>query len=219
MRRSVALFLILLAAGAASALAQVVPAATRRQISVTAGGIGSLFQPKFQGDWHAQTTPASPCYPTSFCQPVSNTSASWLFGVGAYVDVKFTRWIQLEGEARWLRFNQYNPTQTAAGGIYQDNYLIGPRIPIRRFWKANFYGKALVGYGKMALGAYPGACTGTCTANGRFTDVAFGGGADIRLTRKFTLRAFDAEYQYWPQWGSSSLSPYGVSVGVGYRVF
>jgi hypothetical protein len=62
-------------------------------------------------------------------------------------------------------------------------------------------------------------CTGQCEATGRFTAVAFGGGADIRLNRRFSLRAFDAEYQYWPTWGNSSLSPYGVSMGIGYKVF
>jgi len=214
MRRSVALFCILLTAAAASAAAQVVPAAIGRQISITAGGMGSLFQPSFQGDWDTA------CSTLVLCQPVSNRSQSGLFGVGAYVDVKFTRWIQLEAEGRWLRFNQYNPTLTTGGGIYEDNYLIGPRVPIVHVWKASVYGKALVGYGNMNLGSYPGYCpTGACVASGRFTDIAFGGGADIKLTRRITLRAFDAEYQYWPQWGASSLSPYGVSVGVAYRVF
>ena len=214
MRRSVALFCILLTAGAASAVAQVAPSAFSRQISITAGGMGSLFQPSYQGDWDAA------CTSLRLCQPVSSPSQSGLFGVGAYVDVKFTRWIQLEAEGRWLRFNQYNPTQSKGGGIFEDNYLIGPRVPIAHVWKASVYGKALIGYGKMNLGYYPGYCTtSACVASGRFTDVAFGGGADIKLTRRITLRALDAEYQYWPQWGASSLSPYGVSVGVAYRVF
>jgi hypothetical protein len=55
--------------------------------------------------------------------------------------------------------------------------------------------------------------------HGRFTDIAFGGGADIKLTRRISLRAFDVEYQYWPAWGNSTLSPYGASMGVSYRVF
>jgi hypothetical protein len=212
MRRSVVLFCILLAAGTASAYAQAVPAATARHVSITAGGMASLFQPSFQGDWQAETVPPTYCYPTSVCAPVSAASPFGLFGVGAYVDVKFTRWIQIEAEGRWLRFNQYQ-------NIHQDNYLIGPRVPIHRFWKAEVYGKALIGYGSMDLGVYPGLCTGQCEATGRFTAVAFGGGADIRLNRRFSLRAFDAEYQYWPTWGNSSLSPYGVSMGIGYKVF
>jgi hypothetical protein len=212
MRRSVGLFCILLAAGIASAHSQAVPSATARHFSITAGGMASLFQPSFQGDWQAQTNPATPCFPTSVCSPVSSRSPYGLFGAGAYVDIRFTRWIQIEAEGRWLRYNQYQ-------NIHQDNYLIGPRIPIHRFWKATFYGKALVGYGSMDLGQYPGLCSGQCEASGQFTNVAFGGGADIRLTRRISFRAFDGEYQYWPQWGSTSLSPYGVSMGVGYRIF
>jgi len=222
MRRSVALFCVLLTAAAASAAAQVVPAAVGRQISITAGGMGSLFQPSFQGDWQPVVNPGQNCTSTSVCEPVSNPSSLGLFGVGAYVDVKFTRWIQLEAEGRWMRFNQLTPywAPAGSGGIYEDNYLIGPRVPLVHVWKASVYGKALIGYGNMGLGAYPGLCsTATCIASGRFTDIAFGGGADIKLTRRITLRAFDAEYQYWPQWSSSSLAPYGVSMGVGYRVF
>ncbi len=219
MRRPLGLFCILFFVGAISIHAQAVPAATAKRISITAGGMASAFQPNYQGDWVAETNPVSICTPLVNCQPVSNPSPFWLFGVGAYVDVKFTRWIQLEAEGRWSRFNQYNQYGITNGGIYQDNYLVGPRVPIRRFWKANVYGKALVGYGKMNLGYYPGLCASNCIASGRFTDVAFGGGADIKLTRRFSFRAIDAEYQYWPKWGNTSLSPYGISMGIGYKIF
>jgi opacity protein-like surface antigen len=219
MRKSAALFCILLATCAASAGAQAVPSATARHLSITAGGTASVFQPSYSGDWAAETVPVSPCYPNSVCNPVANRSPYPLFGIGAYVDLRFTHWIQLEAEGRWMRYNQNNPTGTTNGGIYFDNYLVGPRVPLHRIWKANPYAKALVGYGKMNLGYYPGLCSGDCVAAGRFTALAFGGGADIKLTRRVSLRALDVEYQYWPQWGNSSLAPYGVSVGVGYRIF
>jgi hypothetical protein len=190
MRRSIiALFGILLAAGVFSAPAQVVPAATSRQFSLTAGGLGSVFQPDYAGGG------------------VAGTSFNRLYGVGAYVDVKFTRWIQIEAEGRWLRFNEYE-------AIDEDNYLIGPRLPIRRlrFWRATPYAKALIGYGKMNFD--------NSEAYGRFTDLAFGGGLDIKLTRKISLRAIDFEYQDWPKWvNNQSLMPYGASVGIGYRIF
>src|ERR1039458_9206846 len=129
MRRSVGLFCILFVAGTVSAHAQSTPAATSRSISITAGGTASMFQPDFAGNWQ----------PPSYQYPMAETSSTALFGVGAYVDVKFTRWIQIEAEGRWQRFNQN-------AGIYQDNYLAGPRVPIHRFWKASFYGKALGGF-------------------------------------------------------------------------
>jgi opacity protein-like surface antigen len=189
MRRYVfGLICLLLAAGGFSAHGQVVPSATGRQLSVTAGAMGSVFQPDYVGGGVAATS----SYP--------------LVGVGAYVDVKFTRWIQIEAEGRWLRYNEYL-------NINQDNYLIGPRLPIphAHFWRATPYAKALIGYGKMNFEEND--------ATGRFTDIAYGGGVDVKLTKRFTLRAIDVEYQQWPKWLSSSLSPYGASVGVGYKIF
>lgn len=153
-----------------------------------------MFQPDFAGNWQAP----------SYEYPKAQAADNGLFGVGAYVDVRFSRWVQIEAEGRWQRFNQY-------ANIHEDNYLVGPRVPIRRFWKANVYGKALVGFSNMNFD--------TLNDHGRFTTLAFGGGADIRITRKLSFRAVDVEYQYWPEWGNTSLSPYGVSMGVGYKVF
>ncbi len=188
MRRSFAVFCIMLATAAASVCAQVAPAAVARQFSLTAGGMGSIFQPDYAGG------------------NVAQTSSNRLFGVGAYVDIKFTRWIQIEAEGRWLRFNTLN-------AISEDNYLIGPRLPIHRlrFWRATPYAKVLVGYGAMNFEFN--------TATGRFTDIAYGGGVDVKLTKRISIRAIDFEYQQWPKWLNSSISPYGASVGVGYRVF
>jgi hypothetical protein len=126
-------------------------------------------------------------------------------GAGTYVDLHFTHWIQVEAEGRWMRWYGYE-------GETQDNYLIGPRVPVYRLGRrGQIYGKALVGLAKQnfAFGGY-----------GSFTALAFGGTLDYKLTRKLTLRAVDFEYQYWPVWlPNKSLQPYGVSVGAAYRVF
>ncbi len=161
MRRSiVALLSILVVAGALFTHAQVVPSATGRQLSITAGGLASAFQPDYGGGG------------------LPGAGPNRLYGVGAYVDVKFTRWIQLEAEGRWLRFNQFED-------INQDNYLIGPRLPIRRlrFWRATPYAKALIGYARMNFD--------NNEAYGHFTDIAYGGGLDNKLTRKISVRAID----------------------------
>jgi hypothetical protein len=139
-----------------------------------------------------------------------------LFGAGAYVDVHLTHWVQLEAEGRWLRFNGYY-------GESQDNYLIGPRVPIKRFGKFQSYGKVLIGLGKME---FP---QGDYYSHGNFTALALGGTLEYRLNRRWSIRAVDFEYQDWPNFipkepgvaGSPirSLQPYGVSVGFGYRVF
>jgi opacity protein-like surface antigen len=188
---------MLLFSGAIAAGAQVVSTATGRQVSITAGGMASMFQPDFIGNFAYQP-------PCGWCYPVAQASTQPLFGVGAYVDVKLTRWVQIEAEGRWLRWNQFQ-------GIYQDNYLIGPRVPVYHFWKATVYGKALGGFAKMQFVPEGGAVN--------FTDLAFGGGVDVKLTKRISLRAADVEYQYYPSWGNSTLSPYGASVGIGYKIF
>jgi hypothetical protein len=194
-------FSIMLIVTAICADAQVVHSATGRGMSITVGGMGSIFQPDYANNWKCtQSTPNSSLY----CVPVAGASDYPLFGLGTYVDVKFSHWVQIEAEARWLRFNKYS-------GISQNNYLIGPRVPIHRFGKAQIYGKALVGDAKMTFDK-----AGT---SGSYTALAFGGGTDIKLDKHWSLRFPDIEYQYYPKWNNSSLSPYGASVGVGYTLF
>ncbi|MGD0894021.1 MAG: outer membrane beta-barrel protein [Terracidiphilus sp.] len=169
MSRALSFFLTLglLGAGSLAASAQVAPAATRGQFSVSAGGIASAFQPDYAGGG------------------IPGAGPNRLYGLGAYVDVKFTRWIQAEAEGRWLKFNQFD-------NINQSNYLIGPRIPIHTYWRATPYAKVLFGFSNMNYEFNE--------ATGRYTTIAYGGGVDIKLTRKVSLRAFDFEYQQWPDW-------------------
>jgi hypothetical protein len=166
--------------------------------------MASIFQPDYAGLWTFVCTVCTTQNPTGVYYPVASASNQPLIGVGAYVDVKLTRWVQVEAEGRWMRFNQY-------ANIYQDNYLIGPRIPLFRFWRATVYGKALGGFSNMNFDNFGD--------HGRFTAIAVGGGTDVKLTKRLSLRLVDFEYQYWPSWGNSTISPYGGSVGVGYRIF
>jgi len=107
-RSATTLLFILLAAGALAARAQVVPSAFARGMAVTAGGEVSGFQPDYTGNG----------------VPEAASFHGYLAGMGTFVDVKFTPWVQIEAEGRWMRFNQPH------GGIYEDDYLIGPRLPI-----------------------------------------------------------------------------------------
>jgi opacity protein-like surface antigen len=195
MKRSIdALLLILLVAATVCARAQVVPSATARGVSINAGGEASVFQSDYAGFGIPQSSPDA------------------LYGVGAFVDVKFKPWAQLEAEGRWSRFNQL-------AGIYEDNYLIGPRLPIYKahIWRATPYVKVLVGFSKLNFENNNGW--------GRYTSLAYGGGLDIKMTKRLTARLPDFEYQQWLNWSEGTpgktynLLPYGVSVGVSYRVF
>jgi hypothetical protein len=187
MRRFAFVFFLISIAAAACASAQVAESANTRELTITAGGFGSAFNPHDSGN--------------AFYSSESN----YLVGLGTYVDVHFSRWIQVEGEARWLRFNGY-------GGEHQDHYLVGPKLPIHQFGRANAYGKVLIGLGRMTFPYNYGY--------GSFTALAYGGGIDYRMSRKLTFRAVDFEFQQWPSWlPGSALYPYGVSVGLGYRLF
>ena len=173
---------------AVSAHAQVAPSAYRSQMSLTAGGIASGFQPDYAGGG------------------VRGTAPNRLYGFGVYADLALTRWVQGEFEARWLRQNTFI-------NINEDNYLAGPRVPIHEFKRlgATPYGKALFGMGRMNF-EYN-------TAYGRFANIALGGGVDLKLTDRLRVRAFDFEYQMWPNWINGTLRPYGISAGVGYKIF
>ena len=182
------LLFVLLAAGSLSARAQVVPSAFARGMAITAGGEVSGFQPDYAGNgFSAQTSP------------------NRLYGPGAFVDVHFSRWLQVEAEGHWLRYNQYYwgipPT-----GNGENTYLIGPRIPIVTFHRITPYGKFLVGMGSANF-----------LMQGDAFVLDYGGGVDYRLTRRFTLRAIDFEYQQWRL--TPVLSPYGGSVGISYKIF
>jgi hypothetical protein len=127
-----------------------------------------------------------------------------LGGIGAYVDLNLFHGLGVEAEGRWQRFNEFE-------GISQDNYLLGPRYQIKHFWLARPYVKALGGFSNMNFE--------NNVATGRFTTIAFGGGVDLHVTRRWSVRAIDAEYQVWPKFLGSTLQPYGLSAGIGYRIF
>jgi hypothetical protein len=187
MKRNVVCFVCcLIFVWATQARAQVVESATRSPISLSVGGMGSVFQPDYDGTG------------------VPAQSSTPLIGLGTYVDFRLRHWIQIEAEGRWMRFNQLE-------NIYEDNYLIGPRVPIHETRRFKPYAKALVGWGKMNF-QYN-------FAYGHFTDLALGGGVDMPLNRHFTVRAADFEYQIWPNWVNGTLKPYGASVGVAYTIF
>lgn len=181
MKQSIfAFFCIVISIATVSARAQVVPAATANSSTLTAGGLGSAFQPDYAGEGIAQTSP------------------NRLYGAGAYVDARLNRWVGAEFEGRWLHYNTYL-------GINQNSYLVGPRVPIGTFHGLTPYGKFLVGMGNGSF------------LTGNTFVMAYGGGVDYRLSRRFTLRAFDFEYQQWRL--TPTLWPYGGSVGLSYKIF
>jgi opacity protein-like surface antigen len=131
------------------------------------------------------------------------TPPNRVYGVGTYIDFRLSRWIQPEAEARWSEFN------TAGEGNREDTYLGGLRVPIHVFHKmhATPYGKFLIGWGRGSGFLNPPSTLA----------MAYGGGLDLRVTKRITLRAIDFEYQQWRV--KPTLFPYEGSVGLSYRIF
>jgi len=132
-----------------------------------------------------------------------------LWGVGAFADYHLSDRLDIEAEARFLRWNSFY-------GETQDNYLAGPRYLVERFGRIQPYGQCLVGFGIMQ---YPFQID-----NRRYFAVAPGAGLNIRVSPKWTIRG-QYEYQFWP--GSPNYSdepkheitPNGFQVGVAFRLF
>ncbi len=137
---------------------------------------------------------------------VAETSPNRLYGVGTYVDARFTRWVQIEAEGHWLRFNEYVPPGSTQG-IGENTYMIGPRVPIVDWHGLEPYGKVLFGWGSG---------TGNWLT-GHAGNFAYGGGLDYRWKHRLTIRAVDFEYQQWRV--KPTLWPYGGSVGLSYTIF
>jgi opacity protein-like surface antigen len=224
MKRLAAILLCWMLAGAALR-AQAVPSATTGQFSITAGAIGSIFQPDYLGSNMAQTNGQSIRF--------------GLVGVGTFVDLRFRRWIQVEAEGRWLQFNinpvnanvQVSGTPPTVNDptheVTERTYLIGPRIPLHRFGRVTPYVKALVGFGRTSLNPDLFPTIAGSPDFGGFAQ-AYGGGVDYRLSKHINIRVFDAEYQSWTlsilntatsQTWNFPIHPYGASAGISYRIF
>lgn len=140
----------------------------------------------------------------SFFQPdyagqgLAQPSPQHLIGIGAYVDAEFSRWVQVEAEGRWLHWNQY-------ANLDENTYMIGPRVPVGTFKNFTPYGKFLFGWSSADF------------LTGRAMAWAYGGGVDYQLSRKWSVRCFDFEYQQWRV--TPTLHPYGESFGLSYRIF
>ena len=171
-----------------SGFAQVAPSTTGGGFSLSAGAEYSNFQP----DW----------------------GPNRLGGVAAFADADhiFLRRLGVEGEGRWLIFNQFH-------GEHESNYLLGPRYRFYRLNKFSFYAKFLMGAGLIT---YP-----SDIGHGSYFAYAPGGTVEYRLSRRFIVRG-DYEYQIWPSAPgvvftfpnpSNGLTPNGFSGGIAYKIF
>ncbi len=171
-----------------SALAQVASATRGGGLSLSAGAEYSNFQP----DW----------------------GPNRMGGITVFGDLDriFLHKLGIEGEARWLHFNEWHDESEA-------HYLVGPRYRLLRYHGLSFYGKFLLGGGFIT---YPDNF-----GSGSYFAYVPGGTGEYRLTRRWSARV-DYEYQFWPSAPglaftfprpSHGLTPNGFSGGVSYRIF
>jgi hypothetical protein len=133
------------------------------------------------------------------------------YAPGAYGDFNYFIWrdigVGVEGEARFINFHT-----PFSNGTYEENFLGGPRITYR-------VGRRLLPYAKFLAGGtrfhYPNFISNQAF---NYTTLAGGGGLDVRLTRRFTLRPVDFEYQHL-SFPPTGLTPWVYSAGLSFRVF
>jgi hypothetical protein len=119
-----------------------------------------------------------------------------------FVDVHPSWRYGLEGEGRYLRLHtDENVTETT--------YIGGAHVYLRP-QAFRPYVKFLAGVGRLN---FPFGY-----AKGTYLVLAPGAGIDYLVTDRIAIRAIDFEYQDWPQFTYGALHPYGVSVGVSFRI-
>jgi len=129
-----------------------------------------------------------------------------LSGAMAYADTNLTWHYGIESELRYLRYNTDED-------VTETNYFIGPRVsldPYFRLGRFRPYAKLLVGAGKMTFPFH--------YATGTFFTLAPGGGVDVLLNDRVTVRVIDLEYQSWTSFNYGPMHPYGLSAGISFRL-
>lgn len=119
-----------------------------------------------------------------------------------WVDADTIHRIGIEGEGRWIHFNQ-------TADVHAETYLGGLRYHFN-VGKLQPYVKGMVGFGQFNF-PYN-------FASGNYLVAAGGGGVDALFTRRWSVRT-EFEYQDWPQFTYGSLSIYGFTMGLRYRIF
>lgn len=132
------------------------------------------------------------------------------YGPGFYGDFNYRvrggLGIGIEGEARFLDYRTPGP------GLFEQNFLGGPRVTyiFGRHWEP--YAKFLIGGSRFH---YP---TFISHQVYDYTTLAGGGGLDIHLNNRWTIRPVDFEYQHW-DFLQTGLTPWVYSAGVSFRLF
>jgi hypothetical protein len=154
---------------------------------------------------HAQARPAATKDPVqlgatfSFGNP--DYTETYIKGYTIYGDYSIFRRLALEGEYHDL-------TWKTPDGVGEYSVVAGPRYSFAIEDRARLYVKALGGVGRIQF-QKPKPNAGTDT----YAVFAPGAGVEFRATHHINIRAIDFEYQLWPGFRPSGLSPWVASTG------
>lgn len=135
----------------------------------------------------------------------SDYAAKHTNGLSIYGDYDLVHNFGIEGDIHFTSL--WTPND-----LGENTYLLGPRYAYH-YHRFVPYAKALFGIGQFQFqqGTYG---KGSSSVYGVY---AFGGGLDIRTGHHINIRAFDYEYQRWPNFAPNGLSPYTITLGAAYR--
>ena len=129
-----------------------------------------------------------------------------IFGYSIYGTFDFTRHLGIEGDIHMATL--ITPTD-----IGESSYLLGPRYA---FTKGRFrpYAKALLGVGVFTFQPVYANSKSSSSSHKMY---ALGGGVDYTAKRRLNIRVVDIEYQRWPGFGPSGLTPLVLTIGGAYN--
>lgn len=129
-------------------------------------------------------------------------SPQTIFGLSLWGDYNFTRNIGAE-----ISLHQVNLGSKAPIG--ENSYVIGPRYVVH-YKKIEPYAKALLGFGVFEYNY-----TQPHTHDAWFT-YGIGGGIDYHVVPRINLRLADVEFQNWPNFPPTGLTPVVYTFGASY---
>ncbi len=126
-------------------------------------------------------------------------------GYNLYGDFDFLTHVGAEAEFHFVKEGGSNPDFS---DLYEKTYEIGARY-FRTYGRVSPYAKIMIGRGVFNYPRYD-------HANLAYNMYAPGVGVDVRIKSYLNLRG-DFEYQQWPSFPPSGLSPAILSIGAAYH--
>jgi hypothetical protein len=127
-------------------------------------------------------------------------------GVSGWADFDFTPHLGVEAAVHYVAFD--TPTDIA-----ENTYVVGPRYHMT-YGRFSPYAKVVFGIANFVVQEQQ---DNPLAGNGTYLVYAFGGGVDVQATRHIIVRPIDFEYQSWPGFGKSALSPWVATIGAAWR--